>query len=83
VRKPLKMMLGVCAVYAAMLISTCLQAQEKAEAIAYGANPAAAHYLSVDDAKIYYETYGSGGTPLVLLHGGLYGPVPGSPGDGT
>jgi pimeloyl-ACP methyl ester carboxylesterase len=27
----------------------------------------------VDDAKIYYETYGSGGTPLVLLHGGLYG----------
>ena len=72
-RKPLKMMLGVCAIYAAMLISTRVQAQDKAEAIAYGANPAAGHYLSVDDAKIYYETYGSGGTPLVLLHGGLYG----------
>ena len=25
------------------------------------------------DAQIYYETYGTGGTPLVLLHGGLYG----------
>jgi pimeloyl-ACP methyl ester carboxylesterase len=73
VRKPLKMMLGVCAIYAAMLMSTRVQAQDKAETIAYGANPAAGHYLSVDDAKIYYETYGSGGTPLVLLHGGLYG----------
>jgi alpha-beta hydrolase superfamily lysophospholipase len=73
VRKPLKMMLGVCAIYAAMLISTRVQAQDKAATIAYGANPAAGHYLSVDDAKIYYETYGSGGTPLVLLHGGLYG----------
>jgi pimeloyl-ACP methyl ester carboxylesterase len=73
VRIPLKVMLGVCAIYAAMLISTRVQAQDKAEAIAYGANPAAGHYLSVDDAKIYYETYGSGGTTLVLLHGGLYG----------
>jgi pimeloyl-ACP methyl ester carboxylesterase len=27
----------------------------------------------VDGAKVYYETYGTGGTPLVLLHGGLYG----------
>jgi pimeloyl-ACP methyl ester carboxylesterase len=73
VRKPLNMMLGVCAIYGAMLISTRVQAQNKTEAISYGANPAAGHYLSEDDAKIYYETYGSGGTPLVLLHGGLYG----------
>jgi pimeloyl-ACP methyl ester carboxylesterase len=73
VRRPLKMMLGVCAIYAAMLTSTLVQAQVKAEAITYGANPAAGHYLSVDGAKIYYEMYGSGGTPLVLLHGGLYG----------
>jgi pimeloyl-ACP methyl ester carboxylesterase len=72
-RRPLNMMLGMCAVYAAMLISTRVQAQDKAGAIAYGANAAAGHYLSVDDTKIYYETYGSGGTPLVLLHGGLYG----------
>jgi len=73
VRKLLKMMLGVCAVFAAMMIATRVPAQERAGAIAYGANPAAGHYLNVDDAKIYYETYGSGGTPLVLLHGGLYG----------
>jgi hypothetical protein len=59
--------------YAAMLISPPAQAQNKTEAIAYGANPAAGHYLTVDNTKIYYETYGSGGTPLVLLHGGLYG----------
>jgi pimeloyl-ACP methyl ester carboxylesterase len=56
-----------------MLISTRLLAQDKAGAIAYGRNAAAGHYLRVDDAKIYYEMYGSGGTPLVLLHGGLYG----------
>jgi pimeloyl-ACP methyl ester carboxylesterase len=73
VRIPFKMMLGVCAVCAATLISTRVQAQNMSGAIAYGANAAAGHYLSVDDAKIYYETYGSGGTPLVLLHGGLYG----------
>jgi pimeloyl-ACP methyl ester carboxylesterase len=41
--------------------------------VAYGANAAAGHMLRVADARIYYETYGSGGTPLVLLHGGLYG----------
>lgn len=48
-------------------------AQHPADRIQYGANAAAGHYLRVDDAKIYYETYGTGGTPLVLLHGGLYG----------
>lgn len=66
-------MLCVCAIWAAVLSSSSTQAEDKAEAISYGANPAAGHYLRVDDAKIYYETYGSGGTPLVLLHGGLYG----------
>ena len=66
-------MMGVCAVFAAMLILCSAQAQNKAETVSYGANPAAGHYLRVDDANIYYETYGSGGTPLVLLHGGLYG----------
>lgn len=63
----------VCAVFAAMLLSCIAQAQDKPATIPYGANPAAGHYLRVDDANIYYETYGSGGTPLVLLHGGLYG----------
>ena len=64
---------GVCVVVAAMLILCSAQAQNKAETISYSANPAAGHSLRVDDANIYYETYGSGGTPLVLLHGGLYG----------
>jgi pimeloyl-ACP methyl ester carboxylesterase len=56
-----------------MLISFGADAQSPADKIPYGANPGAGHYLRVDDATIYYETYGSGGTPLVLLHGGLYG----------
>jgi pimeloyl-ACP methyl ester carboxylesterase len=67
------MRMGVCAVLAAMLILSNAQAQNKPETVSYGANPAAGHSLRVDDANIYYETYGSGGTPLVLLHGGLYG----------
>ena len=72
---------GACAALAAMLISCGAWAQNQSQnqsqngtaAIAYGANAAAGHYLRVDDANIYYESYGSGGTPLVLLHGGLYG----------
>ena len=66
-------MMILCAVFTTALFSCCAHAQTKAEAIPYGANPAAGHYMRVDDANIYYETYGSGGTPLVLLHGGLYG----------
>jgi pimeloyl-ACP methyl ester carboxylesterase len=66
-------MVGACAVFAAMLVLSSAQAQGKTEKVSYGANSAAGHYLRVDDANIYYETYGSGGTPLVLLHGGLYG----------
>lgn len=40
--------------------------------IPYGNNPAAGRYFSSGDAKIYYEVYGSG-SPLVLLHGGIFG----------
>ena len=39
----------------------------------YGDNAAAGHYVQVPDAKLYYERYGQGGRPLVLLHGGEYG----------
>ena len=39
----------------------------------YGSNAAAGHYVRTPDAKIYYERYGAGGRPLVLLHGGEYG----------
>jgi pimeloyl-ACP methyl ester carboxylesterase len=73
VSKYQRFIIGVCAVFAAMLLLCSAHAQNKTEAISYGANPAAGHSLQVDDANIYYETYGSGGTPLVLLHGGLYG----------
>jgi len=39
----------------------------------YGSNAAAGHYVQTRDARIYYERYGEGGRPLVLLHGGEYG----------
>jgi hypothetical protein len=73
VSKYQNVIMGLCGVLAAMLIGCSAQAQNKAERVSYGANPAAGHFLRVDDARIYYETYGTGGTPLVLLHGGLYG----------
>lgn len=69
-RKPSTMRLGICA---AILLSSYAQAQSETERIRYGANPTAGHYLRIDGVNIYYETYGRGGTPLVLLHGGLYG----------
>lgn len=36
--------------------------------VPYGNNPAAGAYVKVNDANIYYETYGQG-APLLLLHG--------------
>jgi pimeloyl-ACP methyl ester carboxylesterase len=42
------------------------------ESIPYGNNPAAGKYVNVGDARLYYESYGSG-DPFVLLHGGVYG----------
>lgn len=38
----------------------------------YGNNPAAGHYVTASDARIYYEVYGKG-KPLVILHGGIFG----------
>lgn len=29
-------------------------------------------YVQIDDLRMYYEVHGSGGTPLLLLHGGLF-----------
>jgi pimeloyl-ACP methyl ester carboxylesterase len=43
-----------------------------ANAIQYGNNPKAAHYVKAADAKIYYEVYGKG-RPVVILHGGIFG----------
>lgn len=53
------------------LVSGVAQSQS-ADPIPYGSNSAAGRYLSVGDARIYYETYGQG-RPVVLLHGGLLG----------
>jgi pimeloyl-ACP methyl ester carboxylesterase len=72
-RKNLKNTVAVSVMSIVLLASLTVYAQGGSGKIRYGANPAAGHYLQVDDAKIYYEIYGSGGTPLVLLHGGLYG----------
>jgi pimeloyl-ACP methyl ester carboxylesterase len=35
-------------------------------------NPARTGYAPVNDLRMYYELHGSGGTPLLLLHGGLF-----------
>jgi pimeloyl-ACP methyl ester carboxylesterase len=43
-----------------------------AKKVSYGNNPAAGKYMNAGDAKLYYETYGSG-KPILLLHGGVYG----------
>jgi pimeloyl-ACP methyl ester carboxylesterase len=43
-----------------------------ADAIQYGNNPLAGHYVNAGDATIYYEVYGKGKT-IVILHGGIFG----------
>ncbi|RYF78137.1 MAG: alpha/beta hydrolase [Cytophagaceae bacterium] len=48
------------------------QAPSPANAVPYGNNPKAGHYVQTKDAKIYYEVYGQG-KPLVVLHGGIVG----------
>ena len=42
------------------------------QAIPYGNNPEAGKFIETANAKLYYETYGSG-TPLLLLHGDTFG----------
>jgi hypothetical protein len=56
-----------------ILVLVALAAHVRAQQIPYGTNDAAGHYVQLADAKIYYEQYGKGGRPLVMLHGGLYG----------
>jgi len=62
---------GIAAAQNAAQVAAQVAAQDAAQ-IPYGNNPKAGHFFQVEDAKIYYEIYGSG-DPLVLLHGGLYG----------
>jgi pimeloyl-ACP methyl ester carboxylesterase len=47
-------------------------APSPANAIQYGNNPKAGHYVNAGDATIYYEVYGKG-KPIVILHGGIFG----------
>lgn len=42
------------------------------DAIPYGNNAKAGHYLNTGKTKIYYEIYGKG-KPVVVLHGGIVG----------
>lgn len=44
----------------------------RSDAVPYGNNPSAGHYVQSGDAKIYYEVYGKG-KPIVVLHGGIVG----------
>jgi pimeloyl-ACP methyl ester carboxylesterase len=50
-----------------------LAADEIKEGPRYGSDDMAGHYVQTPDAKLYYERYGNGGRPLLLLHGGEYG----------
>jgi len=43
-------------------------AQSDQHSITYGSNKEAGSFITIDGAKLYYETYGSG-EPLVLIHG--------------
>jgi len=54
------------------LIHFMQKTPSSANAIPYGANPKAGHYVKAGDAKIYYEVYGKG-KPIVILHGGIFG----------
>ena len=57
----------------AFVVFCALSWRLPAQEVPYGTNDAAGHYVQLPDAKIYYERYGQGGRPLVMLHGGLYG----------
>src|ERR1035437_9545415 len=65
------MVMGLCLLQTA----TTARGQASGKPVPYGSNPCAGHFLQVGDATLYYEVYGSGGRPLVLLHGGLYGSI--------
>jgi hypothetical protein len=43
-----------------------------ANAIQYGNNPKAGHYVSAGDAKIYYEVYGKGKPVVAATTGNVY-----------
>jgi pimeloyl-ACP methyl ester carboxylesterase len=48
------------------------QQSANSQLVPYGDNSKAGKYITVSDAKLYYEVYGSG-QPLLLLHGDTFG----------
>lgn len=74
---------AVCAAFAALALGASQAGaasvhyfgqgpEDTVSEVPYGNNPAAGHYADAGDAKIYYETYGSG-EPVLVLHGGGVG----------
>ena len=55
-----------------ILFLLCIGLSSQAQKVPYGNNPEAGAYLDVQGTQLYYESYGSG-SPLLLLHGGVYG----------
>jgi pimeloyl-ACP methyl ester carboxylesterase len=45
---------------------------EQSSKASYASPPPATGYAPVNGLQMYYEIHGSGGTPLLLLHGGLF-----------
>jgi pimeloyl-ACP methyl ester carboxylesterase len=68
----LSLLIGVATVTPAFSRGTAISGDNN-QAPRYGSDDTAGHYVQTPDAKIYYERYGNGGQPLVLLHGGEYG----------
>lgn len=58
--------------YLLLVITLTAATVALSQKIPYGNNPQVGKYVQSEDAKIYYEIYGSG-PPLLLLHGGYYG----------
>ena len=58
---------GMLLVLQVMLTGTVL-AQAPPHPVPYGSNDKAGSYITLDGARLYYETYGHG-APLVLIHG--------------
>src|ERR1041385_1061056 len=57
--------IGRAALVAVLAFTGSLAAHDAAAEAAKG------NYATVNGLKMYYEVHGAGGTPLVLLHGGL------------
>src|SRR5882724_6461757 len=67
------MRMQFCFWWLVALATVTPSARASPQQVPYGTNDQAGHYVQTPDARIYYERYGEGGTPVVFLHGGVYG----------